>query len=265
MWFQAAKDCRLFYQPTGLDTSRPVVIFLNGTAQTTLSWVLTVRRQNEVFATLLYDARCQGYSDIGSEPITLDRHIQDLCGLMNFLDIPTAHLVGLSHGAHVALGLTDRHPKRVNSLILCSIGANNRAKIQTRISNWISLLSRQGLKGFARHITADVLGPDYLDQNADLLDQMHHALVKRNRKEALLTHLNAMRKYPPAEQLAASVSHPCLVLSGENDRLIPPAAAASLAAHCRGRHQLIAGAGHSLPIEAPELFDKAILNFLQSL
>ena len=39
MWFQAAKDCRLFYQPTGLDTSKPVVIFLNGTAQTTLSRV----------------------------------------------------------------------------------------------------------------------------------------------------------------------------------------------------------------------------------
>ena len=265
MWFQVAKDCRLFYQPTGLVTSKPVIVFLNGTAQTTLSWILTARRLNEAFATLLYDARCQGQSDIGSEPIALDRHIRDLHSLLTFLNIPAAHLVGLSHGAHVALGFIEHHPKQVASLILCSIGAGNREKIQTRINNWIDLLNRKGLEGFARHITADVLGQDYLDQNADLLDQMHHALVKRNRKEALLTHLNAMRDYPPAEQLAASVSHPCLVLSGEKDRLIPPSEAAALAAHCQGQHELIAGAGHSLPIETPEQFDKAILNFLQSL
>ncbi|MBL0712492.1 MAG: alpha/beta fold hydrolase [Desulfosarcina sp.] len=81
---------------------RPTILFLNGTAQTTLNWRPYARRLKALARVVLYDARCQGRSG-GSQVPTLDRHALDLGLLLDHLTIHKAGLVGLSHGARVAL------------------------------------------------------------------------------------------------------------------------------------------------------------------
>ena len=106
MPFLTTQDgCRIHYTARGLDTSNPVIIFLNGTTQTTLYWGATVPAFAHHYGLLFYDARAQGQSDLGHEPISLKLHVADLTFLMAELGIDRANLVGISHGARVALAM----------------------------------------------------------------------------------------------------------------------------------------------------------------
>ena len=63
--------------------------------------------------------------------------------------------------------------------------------------------------------------------------------------------------------LLANVTVPTLVLTGEKDRLTPPALAAEIAAHIPGSElSIIEGAGHLSNIEAPDEFNRIVGTFL---
>ena len=91
---------------------------------------------------------------------------------------------------------------------------------------------------------------------------MVKAIVVRNNKKALIAQLKAMNHYPPLAGPAKKINCPALIISGSQDRLVNPKEARQLADLCRGRHEKIPGAGHSIPAETPELFNKIVLQFL---
>ena len=72
------------------------------------------------YGLLFYDARAQGQSDLGHEPISLKLHVADLTFLMAELGIDRANLVGISHGARLALAMATECPDRVDRLALPS-------------------------------------------------------------------------------------------------------------------------------------------------
>ena len=56
-----------------------------------------------------------------------------------------------------------------------------------------------------------------------------------------------------------------LCLAGEHDRNAPPAMMERMAAKIPGaRYVCLAGVGHLPNVEAPELFDQAVLEFLRN-
>ncbi|MCP4629205.1 MAG: hypothetical protein GY850_37730 [bacterium] len=76
-YYTTPDGCRIFYTAYGIDTSKQVVIFLNGTTQTTLYWGNHVPSFSKRYGLLFYDARGQGQSDLGTRPISLEQHVSD--------------------------------------------------------------------------------------------------------------------------------------------------------------------------------------------
>jgi pimeloyl-ACP methyl ester carboxylesterase len=163
-YYTTPDSCRIFYTAYGIDTSKQIVIFLNGTTQTTLYWGNHVPVFSKRYGLLFYDARGQGQSNLGTRPISLEQHVSDLKHLLEHLAVDKAHLVGISHGA--------------------------------------------------RLITVDF-------------------------------------------------DKPTLVLSGSEDPLVEPQDVRQLTHRCRADHHQLAGIGHSIPAEAPEIFQQLVLEFLQ--
>jgi pimeloyl-ACP methyl ester carboxylesterase len=93
---------------------------------------------------------------------------------------------------------------------------------------------------------------------------MVHAVASRNRAAALLAHLDAMTRYPSPSLHGATIRQPTLVISGELDPLVSPDGAARLAALCRGTHRLLPQAGHTVPFEAPDIFNQALAAFFKA-
>jgi 3-oxoadipate enol-lactonase len=64
----------------------------------------------------------------------------------------------------------------------------------------------------------------------------------------------------------ASVRVPCLVISGELDRLFPPAVCGEIAKLISGaRFSIIPGAGHLSSLDSPKQFNELLMQFLSDL
>jgi len=246
----------------GLESSKPVVVFLNGTMQTTFNWRPHAHVFKDSFRVILYDARAQGQSELGKTKLSLDLHLKDLSELLHHLKIKKAHLLGLSHGAYVALAFASRLPDFVDRLILCSISAEKSAQTKIIVKSWLGILKSEGLDALAWTVLPMVFGEDFLKANKRILYKMVEAIVVRNNKKALIAQLKAMNHYTPIDRPAKKINCPALVISGSQDQLVNPKEARQLADLCGGCHKEIPDIGHSIPAETPELFNKIVLKFL---
>ena len=261
-YFTTGDGCRLFYRLHGDDRSCPVVIFFNGTTGTTLYWGASAPVFSKQFRLLFYDARAQGQSDLGNKPLSLERHIADLKGLCAHLDIDKAHLIGISHGARLALALAHDAPQMVDRLILCSLGAGANYRSRVTIQAWIKLLQLCGLEAMAWATLPTVFGNKFLRHQHKALSRIVAAVVKRNNSSALLAQLEALLQYPNPGPMPGSFARPTLIISGAEDPLVSVAEANQLAKLCNARHEELSGIGHSIPAEAPRLFEQIVLGFL---
>lgn len=263
--FKTNDGCQIYYETHGFESSKPAVVFLNGTMQTTFNWRPHARFFKDSFSVILYDARAQGKSDLGKKKLSLDLHLKDLFGLLDHLKIKKAHLAGLSHGAYVALAFASKFPDFVDRLVLCSAGIKTNGKVKNVVRSWLEILKHDGLEALARSVLPMAFGEKFLKTNKKITDQMVKAIVLRNKKDALIAQFKAMNHYSPFPLSGEKITCPTLVISGSKDQLVNPKEARQLADFCGGRHEEIPGAGHSVPVETPELFNKVVLKFLNPL
>jgi 3-oxoadipate enol-lactonase len=261
-YFTTPDHCRLYYTTLNIEPSRTPIVFLNGTSQTTIYWEPHVNALSRHFGVLRYDGRAQGKSDIGPRDVSAEIHTADLQNLLDHLHIQKSHLVGISHGAYIALRLAAKAPSFVDRLVLCSIGKDSGAQVKLIIRSWLEILQRADLKTMAWATLPLVFGKRFLNHNHNILDKIVSAMAARNDKKALIAHFNAIFDYAPVESFLKIIKCPTLVISGSDDPIVTPQDARQLATECQGRHEIFAETGHSIPAEAPSLFQQVILDFL---
>ena len=264
-YFTTPDDCKIFYRIYRIDTSKSVVIFLNGTTQTTMYWGSHVPTFSRRYGLLCYDARCQGQSDPGSAPISLQLHVSDLYHLLAYLAIDKVHLVGISHGARVALEFAAEFSRMVEKLVLCSISARTSERCMAFVRSWLEILSQSDLRAMAWAAVPAVFGNRFLKHHQKTLDKIVNAVVLRNSKTSLLAQLDAALRYPQSESIPPDFDIPTLIVTGSEDPLIDSDDVRRLADLCKARHVQLDGIGHSVPAEAPELFEQMVFEFLKDL
>ena len=70
------------------------------------------------YRVIAVDSRAHGGSPRGTAPLTLAQFAEDLAAFMDKLGIASAHILGFSDGANVAMLFALAHPQRVRSLVL---------------------------------------------------------------------------------------------------------------------------------------------------
>jgi len=260
-YFTTDDNCRLFYSLKEPSPQAPAVIFLNGLAQTTTYWHGQARFFAEDYRVLRYDGRAQGRSEIGAETLTPSRHVSDLSALCDHLGIESANLVGLSHGAYVAVAYTARYPERVDRLMVCNLRAGRYGDSDI-VARWLRKLKQEGLAAYARDVIQAATGKTFRNTHAHLIPMMAKAVAARNSQAGLIRQLEAMQAYPPAGQIAPRGKIPTLVINGGEDEIVPAADAGILARSLQAATATIAAAGHSLPVEASEDFNQLVRDFL---
>ncbi len=263
-YFKTEDGCSLYYEVLGDGPGKPALTFINGTMQTAIYWKLISKGFSSFFRLLIYDCRGQGESELGPSALSLQQHVADLKALLFALGISETSIVGLSHGARVALALADQSPELIHRLVLCSVStrATFRAKIIVR--SWYEILKRHSLDAMVWASLPHVFGRNYLRQNEKVLERIVKTIVRRNKTEALRAHLEAMQHYPPLLSALKPLPFLVLVLTGEDDPLVTQQGAQEIARICGGRHVELKGIGHSLPAEAPEKFLGLVNDFLRS-
>ena len=149
----------------------------------------------------------------------------------------------------------------MNTKILHGNG-RDAEKVKHIVQIWRQILQRTDVQTLAWALMPLVFGKRFLNQNQKIVDKMVAAIAARNDKQALLAHFNAICDYPPLKTVVRSIQCETLVISGSDDPIVSPPDAQQLADDCKGRHQILPQTGHSIPAEAPALFQQIILDFL---
>lgn len=219
------------------DPQAPTLILLHGNGEDHTYFVKQIPAFSPHFRLVLMDTRGQGQSTGGDGELNFSVFAADLLALMDHLQIAKAHLLGFSDGGNLALTFALAHPERVQSLILNGANLNPGG---VKLSSQLPIVLGYGC--------------------CRLLSPFSH---KARQNGALLGLMVNHPHIPP--QALATLTMPALVIVGERDMI-------------RDRHsQLIArslpnaqfvripGGDHFCAAKCPEVFNHAVLSFLQNL
>ena len=230
---------RLWFASLG---TGPAVILLHGGLGHAGNWGHQIPALAAAgYRVIAIDSRGHGHSTRDDKPFAYQRLATDVLAIMDHLAIDKAHFVGWSDGACTALILADHHPERVAGVFYfaCNMDPSGALPFVPTpvIDNCLS-----------RH-KADYAA---LSATPDAFDDFMQAV-------------GAMQGSQPdysAAQLAG-IDTPVTVAHSTGDEFIRPEHAAYLAATIPGaRLVTLEGVTHFAPLQRPELFNAAILDFL---
>jgi len=104
---------RIWYAAFG--RGEPVILLHGGLANADY-WGNQVRELQKSYRVVVMDSRGHGRSTRNQQPYGYDLMAADVIGLMGFLKIPKAAIVGWSDGAIIGLDIAMHHPERVTKL-----------------------------------------------------------------------------------------------------------------------------------------------------
>jgi len=223
------------------------------------------------FRTIAPDLRGFGASDRPEEVAAygLANILGDIVGVLDRLRIERAHVVGHDWGAALAWALAALLPDRVDRLVALSVGhpaAFRAAGLAQREKSWYMLLFQ--FEGVAERWLSD---DDYANFRAWSRHPDADAVISElSRPGALTASLNWYRANLPPSVLVEPalevppVSRPTLGLWSKDDMALIEENVTGSAAHVTGewRYERIDGAGHWIPLEAPDELTGLLLDFL---
>lgn len=257
----------------GVDPGAPagrVVILLHAFPLSADQWLPQMHRLPPGWRAVAPDVRGfrggqSALAYVGPGPVTMETYAEDVLGLMTHLDIARAVIAGLSMGGYIALAIHRRAPERVAGLLIANsrAGADSAEGAAGR-DRLIALAEREGAAGIARDMLPKLLGSSSRRDQPDLEDAVRE-LIEINTVEAIVSALRAMKARPDSTPWLASIRCPTLIVSGEEDALIP---AADIDAMRQAIPQAslvsIPKAGHLTNLEAPGAFNDGLAAFLTS-
>ena len=182
--------------------------------------------------------------------------MDDLRGLLDHLDIESAHLVAQSMGGRTMLGFAVKYPQRVRSLVMAdTVGGMNVPEVVAEQHNWAATHTASGEIGFR------AVSPLFVQRNPNLAN-LYLQISRTNPPRH--TPPGGLPAGPGPDELAA-MKVPTLFFVGEDDQISPPQVIAAGAKAIPGSKLLrVPEAGHSVYFEKPDIFNFEVLRFIES-
>ena len=248
---------KLWYIDSGGDGS-PVVL-LHANTGTVESW----QHQVNAFAkaglrVIAFDRRGWGKSQIdpltGVQPGSV---AEDLEALVDHLQLPPFHLVGIAGGGFVALDYAAWHPERLLKLV---VAASNGQFQEPAMQAFYDRVAVPGLTGQPALRPYLEVGVSYRAEDPAGLARFVHMEHTARQPDAPAQPMRTPNTFAKISTISAQT----LIITGGADLLAPPALM-----HCWASHLLsvtsvnVPDAGHSINWERPQEFNGHVLRFLQ--
>ncbi len=254
---------KLYYEVAG--TGRPLVLIHGGLVNSGL-WDKQFYAFAEHHRVIRYDVRGYGQSDGPTSPFA---HHHDLHTLLDFLNVKQAAVLGLSMGGAIAIDFALAYPDRTSALIPVAAAISGYHPPDSVRSLWspINEAYERGDKDLALDLSLQIWtdGPQRTPDQVDAAVRDHiramtaHEFARPEIDEQLLQELD-----PPAYDRLNTLQTPTLIITGDADIPHVNDNMAYAAATIPGaQHVVIHNAAHHLPLERPEEFNRAVLEFLK--
>ena len=256
---------KLFYEKTG---SGYPVIFCHEFAGDYRSWDLQVGHFSRLYEVITYCARGYPPSDIPKSVTSYgqEQSVDDLKGLMKFLSIDKAHIVGLSMGGNVALNFGIANPDMASSLVIAGTGTGSDDPLifRERVLAMADGMRENGMDFMSSYVS----GPARVqleNKSPKEYELFRNQFMEHSAEGSANTFEGVLSKRPPIfelERKLRSIEIPTLIMTGdEDDPCINPSLFMKQHISTSGL-AVFPRSGHAINLEEPDLFNRVISEFL---
>jgi len=244
----------------------PPVVLLNGGMMTFPSWEPVASPLRQRYRVLGFDFRGQLLSP-GTPPADLAGHAGDVLGLLDAVGWESAHFVGVSFGAEVAIALAAAAPGRARSLALLTAMDRETPQFRRGSDAMRAILADVRAGGdrnrFYDALVEDVYSSAHLAAEAAAFEARRAQVVglPAGWFEGVDGLLASLEGFDLREALGA-VRVPALVVTAGDDRVMAPERSRALAQALGAETAHHPSAGHGLVAEDPAWVAAVVLEFL---
>ena len=242
------------------------IIFIHAFPLNRTMWDAQVAALRSRFRVITPDLRGFGKSAAPAGPYAMDRMAADVRALMRALSIEQAVIAGCSMGGYVAFAFYRDYPDSTRALVLVDTRAGlDTEEARDRREQSAEKAERLGARAIAGDMTPLLLGST-TEATRPALVQRVRAMIEANSPQGIAAAQRGMAARQDSISLLSQITCPALVIAGSEDRLAGRAEAEAMADKIPGaRLRVIEAAGHLPSLERPDEFNKALIEFLESL
>lgn len=251
---------RLAYESRGRGET---LLLIAGLGRDRRMWDAQVPALSERLRVVTFDNRGVGESEKPAGPYTAAQMAADAAGLLDVLEVESAHVAGASLGGLIAQELALSRPERVSRLALLCTHPGQPLCVPMDWGTLAAIVPDPAVDPFERLLGAMRLayGPRYWER---------HSVSLAEAARARLGFLPSVESWWAQAAAGASfswsgrrITAPALVMTGDQDRIVPPVNSQTLRRLIPGsRAEVFPGAGHYFFCEQPEAVNRALLAFL---
>ena len=268
MPYAPVNGVNLYYEETG--TGSPL-IFVHEFAGDCRSWQLQTRFLARRYRCIAFNARGYPPSDVPEGPgaYSQAQAADDIKGVLDHLGIARAHICGLSMGGYATLifGLT--YPGRALSLTVAGCGYGSVAAGRQAFRSDSDLIARRfeedGMAKVAEFYSRGPTRVQFIDKDPSGWQEFYEQLAGGSARGHALTLRGVQMTRPSVFDLEAQMERlevPTLIMTGDEDEpCLEPAIFMKRKIPAAGL-LVIPKSGHTINLEEPEAFNRALLDFL---
>lgn len=247
----------LFYEIHG---EGPALLLIHGLGSSGLDWEYQLPALKG-FKVINIDLRGHGRSTRGHIPIRIELFAQDLAALLDHLQIASAHVVGLSLGGGVAFQLALDRPALVRSLTIVNSGPHaitNPFLAALVVGSRLLTIRLVGLPKLGEKVAGKLFPkPEHAQKKATFVERF-----RSNDVDCYRASLKALIGWSVQHRLA-EIAMPVLVITADQDYTSVKWKQAYTARLPNAQLVVVPDSRHALPIENPEPFNTALVEFLR--
>jgi len=256
----SVNSAQIYFQECG--RGYPLIL-LHGLGSSSDDWMFQTPVLAEWFRVIAVNLRGHAPSSLVRGPVTIYTLAADVAQLLDALDIPQAHVLGLSLGGLVGQVLAIDFAEKVKQLVLVNTFAH---LWPTSPREAYTLVRRAVVSKFlpvrttAKVVAHDLFPkPDQAPWRAATLER-----IGTNDDTSYRYLVGAIRRFDSRAQLDW-ITASTLLITGDRDAVVPRGCQQQLV---RGipkiKWHIVLDSGHATPVDQPEEFNRAVLEFLKT-
>ncbi len=252
-----ANGIRLHYRLDGPEQA-PVLVFSNSLGASLEMWDAQLPAFTRHFRVLRYDIRGHGQSEAPLGEYGIEQLGRDVLGLLDALNLAKVSFCGLSVGGLTGQWLALNAPERFDRIVIC----NTAAKIGVA-DTWdarIALVKDKGMAEVAPGAITRWFTPGFIESSPAVVDAVRRQLL--DTPAAGYASACAVVRDADFRVELARIRLPLLVVAGTQDPVTTVADAQFIVESVPGASLVTLPAAHLSNVEAPALFQRAVLGFL---
>ncbi len=198
--------------------------------------------------------------------VSMSDYAEDVANLLDELHIRRAVIGGASMGGYAAMAFLHAHGDRIEALVLANTRAGaDSPEARANRRGMLALVDREGASGVAREMMPKLLGKTTHETNSAIEAHLRR-LIKQQSPVAIRNAIHRMMHRSDSMPLLSNTTLPTLIVTGDEDALIPTDESRAMADAISGSTLVIVPkAGHLANLEQPDAFNNALNAFLTKL